>query len=140
MNDSKTTLAEIQQAVHDFRIRRGWTETDPKDVALSLVLEAGEVLEHFQWVQTVDVIETLAWRQAVGEELADVLFLISELASQLDLDLAAEFEKKLKKQAKKYPVSDFNPTMTREEQLKSYYAVKAKTWGSHPLADEPDRK
>jgi NTP pyrophosphatase (non-canonical NTP hydrolase) len=136
MNDRQTTLQEIKEKVREFREERGWLETDPKDIALSLVLEAGEVLEQFQWVTSEEVIDKPEWRMAVGEEVADVLFLLTELSSILDVDVAEAFEKKIEKQAKKYPLTEFGVDKSRDEQMKAYYRIKAKTRGGHPLAED----
>lgn len=139
MNDQVTTLKEIKVKVRQFRAERGWLETDPKDVALSIVLEAAEILEQFQWVKTEEVINNAKWRQAVGEEIADVLYLISELATELEIDIADAFEKKLEKQGKKYPVGRFRPDMSKVERMKEYYQIKAQTRGGHhPLAEDKE--
>lgn len=136
MNDKTTTIQELKKKVRRFREERGWLKTDQKDIALSIVLEAGEILEHFQWVKTEEVIGDKRWRQAVGEEMADVLFLMLEMAEVLEVDLANAFEKKVEKQAKKYPLNQFNKDIPMAEQLRAYYEVKAKTRGGHPLAEK----
>ncbi len=136
MNDQVTTFQEIKDRVRRFRAERGWVETDPKDVALSIVLEAAEILEQFQWVTTEEVVDKPRWRQAVGEEIADVVYLLSELATELQIDIADAFEKKISKQAHKYPLSRFRPEMTKAERMKEYYRIKAKTRGGHPLNEE----
>lgn len=135
MNDQKTTIEDLKKRVRKYHTDRGWTATDQKDIAISLALEAAEVLEHFQWHSTKDVINNSEWRNAVGEELSDVLFLMLEMASELDIDLAKAFDQKIKKQEKKYPTSHFNPDIDMKEQMQSYYQVKAKTRGGHPLAE-----
>ena len=97
---------------------------------------AAELLEHFQWVSTESVKDNERWTRAVGEEMADVVFLIMEMADSLGVDVAEAFEKKLVKQAEKYPLSEFNPGMSQEEQIQSYYKVKAKTRTDHPFGKE----
>lgn len=142
MNDQVTTLKEIKGKVRQFRAERGWLETDPKDVALSIVLEAAEILEQFQWVKTEEVIKNPKWRQAVGEEIADVLYLLSELVTELEIDIAEAFEQKLAKLGKKYPIGRFRPDMSKTERMKEYYQIKAQTRGGfHPLVqDEEDNE
>lgn len=134
MNDKQTTIQQLKEKVTNFRAERGWTHTDQKDVAISITLEAAEILEHFQWHKTETVISNPEWRHAVGEEIADVMFLLLELATELELDLADTFAKKIIKQEKKYPTKDFNPNLNEVEQMNAYYQVKAKTRGGHPLA------
>lgn len=137
MNDKVTTFQEVKDEVRRFRAERGWLTADPKDVALSIVLEAAEILEQFQWVKSEEVVNNPRWRQAVGEEIADVLYLLSELATELEIDIAQAFEQKLAKQGKKYPLESFSPEMTKEQRMKAYYQIKAKTRGGHhPLADD----
>ncbi len=135
MNDTTTTIQQIKEKVKQFREERGWLDTDQKDIAISVCLEAAELLEHFQWAQTEDVMHDERWRKAVGEEIADVVFLLMEMCDRLEIDLASAFEQKVSKQAQKYPVSDFNPNLTRAEQMQAYYRVKARTRSDHPFAD-----
>lgn len=135
MNDQNTTVQDLMDRVSKFRKARGWGDDDQKDIAISIMLEAAELLEHFQWVQTGEVIGNENWRNAVGEEAADVVFLIMELMTELDIDFADAFDKKVKKQEKKYPIERFNPNMTAEEQRKEYHKVKASTRSDYPFGD-----
>lgn len=136
MTDNATTIQELKEIVRKFREERGWMDNDQKDIAISICLEAAELLEHFQWAQTNDVKDNAKWRKAVGEEISDIVFLIMEMVDRLDIDLASAFREKTVKQAKKYPVDQFNPSLTREEQMKAYYRVKAKTRTDHPFSEE----
>lgn len=136
MKDDQTTLQEIKDVVTTFRKDRGWLDTDLKDVALSIVLEATEILEQFQWVESHEVENKPKWRKVVGDEIADVMFLMSELASRLEIDMAEAFENKIERQAKKYPLSEFGSDISKQKQLQAYYKIKAKTRGGHPLAEK----
>ncbi|OGV97293.1 hypothetical protein A2W24_06310 [Microgenomates group bacterium RBG_16_45_19] len=138
MNDKQTTVQELKERVKQFRAERGWTDTDQKDVAISICLEAAELLEHFQWVKTEEVKDHSRWRQAVAEEMADVLFLLMELAEQFDIDLAKAFQAKVTKQANKYPLSEFNPSKSKQELRQAYYRIKSKTRTDHPFAEEKE--
>jgi dCTP diphosphatase len=140
MTDTQTTIQELKERVRGFRAARGWMETDQKDIAISICLEAAELLEHFQWVKTDAVKDDVRWRKALGEEMADVLFLMMELAESFGIDLAAAFEAKTNKQEKKYPLEDFNPQKSDEEQMKAYYRIKAKTRTDYPFRDEGNVK
>ena len=64
-----------------------------------------------------------------------MVFLLMEMCDRLEIDLAEAFDKKVTKQASKYPVSDFNPNLTKAQQMQAYYRVKAKTRSDHPFAD-----
>jgi NTP pyrophosphatase (non-canonical NTP hydrolase) len=80
-------IATLEAAMHAFVESKGWYKPDsprpqtPRNLAISLVLEAGEVLEHFQWGEkTADPAE-------LASELADVMLYLLQLASISDIDL-----------------------------------------------------
>lgn len=99
-------LTDLQKKIIDFRDRRNWKQFhNPKDSAISLLLEASELLEHFQWKTTAEVEQHLQDRgEDVAEELADVLYWVLLIAHDLDIDLASAGMKKLEKNEAKYPV------------------------------------
>ena len=99
-------LDELMAQVLRFRDERDWKQFhNPKDLALSLVLEAGEVLEVFQWQDAQQVAETAQARKAdLADELADVLCYTLLMAHELGIDLAAALPAKLRKNERKYPV------------------------------------
>lgn len=102
MPDIKALTGKIKQ----FRDERDWLQFhNHKDMALSLVLEAAEVLEHFQWKSPAEIDGyAKSHRDEIAEELADVAAYLFELADNLGIDLAAALEAKLAKNAQKYPV------------------------------------
>jgi dCTP diphosphatase len=107
---SKTTptsgdIAEIQRKLVAFRDARDWKQFhNPKDLAISLVLEATEVLEHFQWKNHDEVDKHVqANKEDVSDELADVLHWLVLMAHDLDIDLQEASARKLKKNEQKYP-------------------------------------
>lgn len=99
-------IEELQKRIIAFRDARDWKQFhNPKDVAISLVLEAGELLEHFQWKTPDEIqkhIET--HKDEVSDELIDVLYWVLLLANDLDVDIEKEFARKMKKNDAKYPV------------------------------------
>lgn len=99
-------LAELQQKIITFRNARDWKQFhNPKDVAISLVLETTELLEHFQWRNIAEVKQHLVThKEDVSDELADVLYWILLMANDLDIDVLAALSKKLDKNEAKYPV------------------------------------
>ena len=101
------SLAELTDTITQFRDERDWAQFhNPKDLAISLSLEAGEVLEHMQWANGSELTSRLEGRkEAVGEELADVLYYTLLLAHDLGIDLEASFAGKMERNAEKYPVS-----------------------------------
>lgn len=96
----------LQKMIRKFVDDRDWDQFhNPKDLAVSLTLEAAEVLEHFQWKNDAEMREHVVKnRDEVGEELADVLYWVLLLANKIDLDLEEAFEKKMAKNAAKYPI------------------------------------
>ena len=100
------TLEQLTQDVVRFRDERDWKQFhNPKDVALSLLLEAGEVLEIFQWKDAAGVAEAAqARKNDLEDELADVLSYTLLMAHDLGIDLSDALAAKLRKNALKYPV------------------------------------
>ena len=100
-------IKSLTNRIIKFRDARDWKQFhNPKDVSLSLVLEAGEVMEHFQWKTKEEVQQYLkANKDEVKDEIADIAMYLFELADNLGLDLIKAMEQKLKKNSKKYPVA-----------------------------------
>lgn len=94
---------ELIERIKKIRADRDWAQFhDPKNLALSLNLEAAEVLELFQW--TTDNQIQPGKEAELGEELADVYYWLLSLADAFNLDLDEELTKKMKKNEAKYPV------------------------------------
>ena len=99
------SLQGLSQQLDQFAKDRDWQQFhSPKNLASALVVEAGELLEHFQWM-TEEQSRSLPpeKRDAAGAELADVLLYLTQLASALGIDPIAAAEAKLKLNAQKYP-------------------------------------
>jgi len=103
MTDSLHTLA---QRLTRFAQARDWQRFhSPKNLASALVVEAGELLEHFQWLteaQSADLAPEP--RQAVAAEMADVLLYLVQLASVLDIDLMEAADRKMRVNEQRFPV------------------------------------
>ena len=99
---------DLLRAVLAFRDARDWKQFhNPKDLAISVALEAAELLEHFQWKTPTEVARHLAdprRREEVADEMADVQNLLLALSDAAGVDLYAATLRKLKKAARKYPV------------------------------------
>jgi NTP pyrophosphatase (non-canonical NTP hydrolase) len=108
MDDS---LAALTAEAIRFRDARDWAQFHrPKDLALGLSIEAGELGELLLWKTDAEIEAALAeprFRERVGEELADVTLFLLYLAHTLDVPLAAAVRAKLAKNAAKYPVERF---------------------------------
>jgi NTP pyrophosphatase (non-canonical NTP hydrolase) len=104
MTDSLQGLA---RQLAEFARERDWQQFhSPKNLASALVVEAGELLEHFQWMpETQSRSLSCEKRDAVGAEVADVLLYLIQLSSALGIDPVAAAQAKLKLNAQKYPVA-----------------------------------
>ena len=113
-------LKLLTQAITKFRNERDWRQFhNPKDVAISLSLEAGEVLEHFQWKSPEEIERHIKQHKAdIGEELADVLYWALLLSNDLGIDLADAFQKKMLKNALKYPIERAKGSHAKYDELK----------------------
>lgn len=121
--DNKTTVSELIEKIIAFRNQRGWQKNTSKDLAISIVLEAAELLEHFQWghYERKTVRDNKEKMNELSQELADVLIYLFAFASDLKIDITTAVENKLKWNAQKYPVSRFNP---RFQDREFYYKIK----------------
>ena len=100
-------LDDLQKRVVNFRNARDWEQFhNPKDLAVSMLLEAAEFLEHFQWKSSDEIKAHLKEKgQDVSDELADVLYWVLLIAHDMKIDLAEAFERKMQQNEAKYPVS-----------------------------------
>ncbi len=109
--DSATTLSELRNLVRDFVEEREWRQFhSPKNLSMSLAIEAAELMEHFQWLDVPASREAAndpARLAPIGEELADVLCYAFALANELGLDIATVVRDKMAKNALKYPAEEF---------------------------------
>lgn len=106
-NQSETdSIILLRQKLREFAAERDWAQFhSPKNLAIAVSVEAGELLEHFQWL-TPEESERLSDSQLakVRLELADVFLYLISLSDKLGVDLLAAAFEKLELNAKKYPV------------------------------------
>lgn len=102
MNQIKT----LTKIIDDFRKARDWKQFhNLKDLAISLSLEAGEVLEHFQWKSPEEIQKHIKEnRREIAHELADVFYWVLLMSYDLGIDLEKALGDKMKLNAKRYPV------------------------------------
>ncbi len=112
-------INDITGKIKHFRDERDWLQFhDPKNMAVSIMLEAAELLEHFQWKTKAEVEDYIKInRESVQEEIADISMYLFELADNLGIDLLLVMEKKLKKNADKYPVAKAKGSHKKYDQL-----------------------
>ena len=119
MSRKPDTLQTLSAHLARFAAARDWDQFhNPKNLAMALAGEAGEVLEHFQWL-TPDEAADLppVTRAEVALECADVLLFLLRLADKLDIDLAAAARKKMILNARKYPVAKSRGRATKYNRL-----------------------
>ena len=98
-------IADLQARLRAFAAERQWEPYQtPKNLAMALVVEAAELVEIFQW-KTAEESQALdeATRVHLGEEIADVLLYLLQIADHCEVDVAAAVERKLGMNAIKYP-------------------------------------
>ena len=96
-------IKEITGKILRFRNERDWMQFhDPKNMAISIILEASELLEHFQW-KTKEEVEKYVMqnKSEIKDEIADIALYLFELADNLGISLSSAMEEKLKKNAMK---------------------------------------
>lgn len=107
MSDSTTTVADLRELVRQFVAERDWEQFHaPKNLSMSLAIEAAELMEHFQWIDVPEsrrAADDPAKLAAIREEIADVLCYALALANALQLDLSDAVRDKMMKNAIKYP-------------------------------------
>lgn len=112
MLTNDTPLSTLHKAVNDFRDARNWRQFhSPKNLSMSIAIEAAELMEHFQWL-TVAQAESLAQAEpevkaAIAEELADVLIYSFSLADVLECDIGQIMLEKLAKNEERYPADQY---------------------------------
>jgi dCTP diphosphatase len=100
------SIDDLRLRVNTFVEERDWAQFhSPKNLAMAMIVEAGEVVEHFQWM-TEDESRTLdaQTKEQVGQELSDTLVYLLRIAEVCGIDLIAAANKKIDLNAKKYPV------------------------------------
>ncbi len=112
-------VKKLTKGIIDFRDAREWKQFhNPKDVALSLVLEATEVMEHFQWKNPEEIKEYVkTHKHEIAEELADVLNWVLLMSHDLDIDIVDAAEKKVMANNAKYPVDKSKGKHTKYTKL-----------------------
>ncbi|QNM98780.1 nucleotide pyrophosphohydrolase [Chitinimonas koreensis] len=116
MSDS---LQELTHALQQFAQERDWGQFhSPKNLASALVVEAGELLEHFQWLTEAQSRTLPAQsRDAVAAEAADVLLYLIQLCAALGIDPIAAAQDKMRVNGEKYPVERAKGTHKKYDQL-----------------------
>ena len=113
-------IKKLQKIIVKFRDARDWKQFhNPKDLAISLLLEAAELLEHFQWKspEEMDKLTKTKELDDVKEEVADIYYWVLLISHDLNINLEKEFLAKMKKNEKKYPIRKAKGRHTKYTEL-----------------------
>ena len=116
MTDS---LTDLSRRLERFAVERDWQQFhSPKNLASALIVEAGELLEHFQWLSEEQSRKLPPEKlKAVGSELADVLLYLIQLSSALGIDLVGAARSKLDANEQRYPVESSRGNSKKHDEL-----------------------
>jgi len=119
--DHKTSIKELKEIIRKFCEERDWDQYhNAKELAIGIVTEASELLEHFRFKSEKEIDEMFSndkKRSEMSEELADVLYFILRLAQRYDIDLTTELKKKMYKNKKRYPLEKFRGSNKKYTEL-----------------------
>jgi NTP pyrophosphatase (non-canonical NTP hydrolase) len=100
-------ILKLQLRLREFAAERGWQPYQtPKNLAMAMVVEAAELVEIFQWMtpeESQAIAQDPAKLEHLGDEIADVMLYLMQIADYGGVDMAAAVERKLAKNAVKYP-------------------------------------
>lgn len=123
LTDSRTTIGELKRLIQEFVDERDWGKYhNSKDIAIAINVEAGELLELFEWVRENEIpglLEDPDKRRHLGEEMADVLILCLNLAAVNGFDVAQTVGRKLAMNRAKYPVELVKGNYRKYTELRS---------------------
>ena len=121
--DAQTTVGALRQAVAAFVDARDWQPFHtPKNLSMSIAIEAAELMELFQWLTTEEAQEAAkdpAERAAATDELADIVIYCLSLSNALDLDVSSAVLGKLQTNEHRYPADEFRGRFRRPEREKN---------------------
>ncbi len=106
VNDSEITVKELRNIIKQFVTERDWMQYhNPKNLSMSMAIEAAELMEKFQFVSNEESIELAqSHKQEIAHELCDVLAYVLSFANATDIDLSTYFMEKMELNSQKYPV------------------------------------
>ena len=110
-SDGSTTLDDLKQIVEDFVRERDWVQFhSPKNLAMAVGVEAGELMDLFRWHTELGsrrLMKDRKSRKAAVDELADVVICVLAFANRTGIDIADAVSRKVQKNAQKYPVEKY---------------------------------
>jgi dCTP diphosphatase len=114
-----TTIEALTREIRSFRDARDWMQFhNPKELAVAIAAEAGELLQHFVWQDPAQSERRIVdRREAIADEIADVAILLFELADNSRIDLAAAMRAKLARNERRYPVDRAKGSNAKYDEL-----------------------
>jgi NTP pyrophosphatase (non-canonical NTP hydrolase) len=118
---STITIKDLKQKVKEFCEARDWDQFHgPKDLAIGVITEASELLEHFRFQsdeQALALLNDPHIREEIEDELADVLFFLLRFSQRFEVDLDKALLRKIEKSERKYPVEKAKGKNTKYTKL-----------------------
>ncbi len=110
VHQSDDSFEEISQLIYRHLEARDWLGNTSRSLAISILLEAAELLEHYQWQE-----KAVGDKEALGEELADIFIYAFEFALNEGIDIPAAIKTKLAKAGQKYPAQKFKAKSLKDK-------------------------
>lgn len=111
--DANTTISQLRIEVEQFVQERDWGKYHtPKNLGMSIAIEAAEIMEHFQWhssQQSIELVRNAEIKNLVADELADVLVYCLILANQAEIDISSAVRSKMARNRGRFPIG-YMPT------------------------------
>jgi len=102
------SIQEIKSKIEEFVRDRNWGQYhSPKNISMSIAIEAAELMEHFQWLtieQSKKLLKDKIKREAIEDELADIAIYVLDFCNAFDINIEKSILRKLEKSSKKYPI------------------------------------
>ena len=119
MSCMPTTIDELTAEIRAFRDARDWMQFhNPKELAVAITAEAGELLQHFVWQSPEQSERRVAERRdEIASEIADVAILLFELADNSGIDVASSIRAKLARNEERYPVDKARASNAKYNEL-----------------------
>lgn len=140
MSDSKTTVAELRKTVRRFIRERDWLKFhSPKNICMSIAIEAAELMEHFQWTfSSKPEKKHLEQRLKIEEEIADIAVYVLDFCEVMKIDLSSAIQRKMILNRKKYPAAQVKGKSHKYTYYQALAAAKTRA-GSKPKRKRKSR-
>ena len=126
-------IARLQSAILAFAAERDWQQFhDPKNLAMAVAVEAGELMDHFRWVKNDESLQTLVDARTRADVEDEVAILLFEFAAVCGIDIAQVIERKLARNAVRYPIALAKGRALKHDRLQA----EADAGTTHSIAEE----